>query len=133
MKLIKTVIFSIIASTALLSINAQANSNDLCAKLPGFWTGETHLKNPTECTQFNGCSHLVMLNAESLQDDKYRVKINFTDGVNVKEQQIDVACQDGNITIPVPTKHTLSTSCDSSNHCFIVYDDARFSAELIKK
>lgn len=31
-----------------------------CSQLPGFWHGATHLKNPTECNAFNGCTHLVI-------------------------------------------------------------------------
>ena len=129
----KTGLISILISTSLMCVSAQANDKDFCTKLAGFWVGETHLKSQTECNQFNGCSHLVMINAEQSSDSKYHVKMHFTDGVNVKEQQVDITCENGKITLPVPLKETISTACDSSNHCIVVFDNPRFSAELIKR
>lgn len=61
------------------------------------------------------------------------MKLQFTDGVNAKSQELDVTCENGKITIPVPYAYTLSTTCETANHCFMVYDDAVFSAELVKQ
>ena len=46
-----------------------------CSLLPGFWHGATHLKNPTECNAFNGCTHLVIGIAEQQGNNKQTKRI----------------------------------------------------------
>lgn len=124
--------FISISIAPLFIANTFAAPSDLCAKLPGFWTGETHIKSQAECTQYNGCSHLVMLNATQLPDNKLNIELRYTDGANIKSEQFAISCDNGSIAIPSSLKYTISTSCDSSNHCFIMLDNVRFSGELIK-
>ena len=125
----KKIQLMLLALSSLFSFTVYAG--DICSQLPGFWHGETHLKNSTECAAFNGCTHIVTANTERLNDNKLHVKFTFTDGTQVQKQELDINCQDGNIILPITTKYTLSTDCDATNHCFIFYDTAKFSAELV--
>ena len=125
-------IIACLTCMAISNIYAESNPKDFCAELPGFWHGETHIKNQTTCNLTNGCTHLVMGAAEKLKDNTYHMKLTYTDGTGIQKQELDITCENGNIVLPVPAKYTIAETCDSINHCYLVYDDTRFSAELIK-
>lgn len=113
---------------------AASNGEDICPKLSGYWRGVEHIKDQAECAHFNGCEHQFMLRAQHKQGSSYLVDIyyNGPGEPHVTHQRTAVKCEDGQIKLPVMYENTLDVKCDEMAHCFMVIDNYRFSAEMIK-
>lgn len=104
-------------------------SNDLCSKLPGHWQGIYTLKDQNACKLYNGCTHLVMADAAYISGNEFQITLNPAIG---EGGEFKVKCENGVITSPVNPGNKITASCDSANHCFVVYDDQRLTSEMMK-
>jgi len=118
--------------TTLLAVNvgyAGPSSNSLCSKLPGHWQGIYTVKDQNICKTHNGCTHLVMADATHIADTEFHISLKPAVG---EGGEFNVKCENGIITSPVNPGNKITASCDSMNHCFIVYDDPILTSEMMK-
>lgn len=113
----------------MMSVQAAQPSNDFCSKIPGHWHGMYTIKNQEHCKLYNGCSHLVMADVSHVSGNEYHVNLNPAVG---QGGEFNIKCENGVITSPVNPGNQISLSCNAMNHCFITYDDAGLTSEMMK-
>lgn len=129
MNKLKRFLSGLIISFAAVSTHADEGTNNLCSKLPGHWQGIYTIKNPDHCATYNGCTHLITADATYLKGNTFKLKLNPAVGVG---GEFNIQCENGEITSPVNPENTIKASCDSTNHCFVVYNDPMLSSEMAK-
>lgn len=121
--------FNIILAGCCLATSAFAASHDTCSQLPGYWKGIYNLKNAKDCVAYRGCTHLIQADLTDLNDNNYKVKLKPVVG---QGGTFNISCENGIIKSPVNPGNTIHFTCDEMNHCSLVYEDERLSAEAIK-
>lgn len=125
----KKLVFIIMLMGMFCNSHAAMSTKGLCSKLPGHWQGIFTILDQEVCQQHNGCSHLLMADVTYLSAKTYQLNLNFAIGQNAT---FNINCDKGVITSPVNPANQVTASCDEMNHCFVVYSDPNFSAELGK-
>lgn len=115
-----------------LSANVYAGplANDICSKIPGHWYGIYTVKDQNVCKNYNGCTHILMTDVSSVanSNNEYHVYLNPAVG---EGGEFNIKCENGVISSPIPNSKA-SVSCNTMNHCFVVYDDPRLTSEMMK-
>ncbi len=111
------------------SAYSNEGANDLCSKLPGHWQGIYTIKNLDHCEAYNGCTHLIMADATYLSGNTFRLKLYPAVG---QGGEFKIQCENGVITSPVNPGNSIKASCDSMNHCFVIYSDPLLTSEMAK-
>lgn len=122
-------LFKILVPSLLLTLTTAVYADSLCSKLPGNWQGIYTIKNPDVCATFNGCTHLVRAQATFVSGNTYNIKISPAVG---NGGDFNVTCENGVITSPVNPGNTVTATCNKSNECFVVYEDALLTSEMSK-
>ena len=102
--------------------------NDLCSKIPGHWQGIFTKKDQETCKLYNGCTHLVMADVSYLSNNEYHMTLNPAVGDG---GELTIKCDNGIITSSIPDSKATVT-CNKVNQCFVLYDDPRLTAEMMK-
>lgn len=126
----KSFLLWILPAVFLTNVSVGESSNDFCSKLSGHWQGIYTIKDQSSCKLYNGCTHLVTADASYISGSEYHIHLTPAVG---KGGEFNIKCENGEIISPVNPGNKTSTSCDTMNHCFIIYDDPKFTAEVMKK
>lgn len=128
-KKIRVFVSALLMSFTAASAYSEDGAKDLCSKLAGHWQGIYTLKNSDHCEAYNGCTHLVMADATYLSGNTFKLKLHPAVG---QGGEFKIQCKNGEITSPVNPGNSIQASCDSMNHCFVVYNDPMLSSEMAK-